>query len=198
MAIKKKYTESHWLVFGLQGLVALIFGWYIMFTDITDISALIIIVGYTLLGLGIIEILNAVMRRHRQHAWGLSLSIAIIEIAVAISLLLIHNLSIPVLLSIVAGYTILRGIFEVLIGTRSLSDPTDKFLWIITGMFGMVLGFVILNSGNLDIANVTFVKIFGTYMMVFGLTNLIFAVHVKNEYATTKTTKATKAKKAKK
>ena len=180
MATKQKYTDSHWLVFGLQGLISLIFGWYIMFTDLTDTAALITIIGWAMLALGGIELLNVIYRHRREHNWGLALSIALAQITVAVSLLLVRDLSVAIHLSIVAGYTILRGVFEILIGLRSLTDPTDRFLWIITGMFGVILGFVIFNSGDADLANTSFIKIFGTYTMVFGLTNLIFSVHLKN------------------
>ena len=84
---KKKYIESHWLIFGLQGVVALLFGWYVMFTGITDIPALIAVVGCTLLALGIVETFNLLHRKRMQYNWGLPLAIALIEIVVAILLL---------------------------------------------------------------------------------------------------------------
>ena len=200
MSTKKKFIESHWLIFGLQGLIALVFGWFIMFTDITEIPTLVNIVPYALLTLGVAEMFNAIYRKHRQHTWASSLMIALVEIGVAVALLITKDCcNVAVHLTIIAGYTLVRGLFQTLVGLRSLTDATDKFLWIVTGIFGIVLGFVIFNSGNLDLANTTFIKIFGTYMMVFGLTDIIYAVHVKNERVTAKSEKpAKKAKKTKK
>ena len=176
---KKRYIESHWLIFGIQGIIAIVSGWFILFTEIADPSYLILLVGSVLLTIGVIELSNTIFRRRHQHAWGLALAIAIIEIAVATTLLLTANLSVAIHLSIIASYTITRGVFDTLIGLRSLTDTTDRFLWIITGIFGMVLGFVILNSGHLGIANTAFIDFFGTYLMVFGLANLVFSIHNK-------------------
>jgi len=181
MATKKKFIESHWLIFGVQGLIALVFGWYIIFTDMTEIPTLVNIVAYALLTLGVAELFNAIYRKHRKHNWASSLIISLVEIGVAVALLITKDCcNVAVHLTIIAAYTVVRGVFQTFVGLRALTDPTDKFLWIITGMFGIILGFVIFNSGNFDLANTTFIKIFGTYMMVFGLTDLVYAVHVKN------------------
>jgi len=200
MATKKKFIESHWLIFGVQGLIALVFGWFIMFTDMTEISTLVNIVAYALLTLGVAELFNAIYRKHRKHNWVSSLIISLVEIGVAVALLITKDCcNVAVHLAIIAAYTVLRGVFQTFVGLRALTDPTDKFLWIVTGMFGVILGFVIFNSGNFDLANTTFIKIFGTYMMVFGLTDIIYAVHVKNERVAAKSEKpAKKSKKTKK
>ena len=176
----KKYIESHWLIFAIQGAVALIFGGYVTFTGLADLSTLIFIIGLVLLALGAIEIFNVIHRKRRQHSWGFSLAVAIIEIAVAIALLATKDLSIATHFTIIAGYTIVRGAFEILIGLRSLTNPVDRFLWIVTGVFGVALGFAALNSGNLDPNNTIFIKIFGTYMMVVGVANLVFGLHNKS------------------
>jgi uncharacterized membrane protein HdeD (DUF308 family) len=177
---KRKYIESHWLVFALQGVLGLIFGWYVMFTEVTDISSLMLIIAAALLCFGIIEACNIIYRRRRQHDWGLVLAIAIIEIGVAAALFFTRNIEevAVVSLTILAGYTLLRGFFEILIAAKSLTDATDKFIWIIAGMCGVILGFIIFNAGHL--ATTTFIQIFGTYMMVLGLANLVYGIHNKS------------------
>ena len=56
MSIKRKYVDSHWLIFALEGAIALLFGWFALFTNLSDTNALVSIVGSMLLGLGIIEL----------------------------------------------------------------------------------------------------------------------------------------------
>lgn len=174
------YTDSHWGIFGLQGLFALLFGWFIIFTDFADTPALVFAVGLILLTLGAIELLNVITRHRRGRAWSFALTVAALEVAVGVALLATNGLSVAVHLTIIACYTIIRGLFDVIIAVRSLTDATDKFLWVVTGIFGMVLGFVIFNSGSTELSNTTFIKVFGTYLMVFGLANLVYAVHSKN------------------
>ena len=46
---KYKYTESHWMVFALQGVAMMLSGLYIMFTSREDVVHMTLIIGITLL-----------------------------------------------------------------------------------------------------------------------------------------------------
>lgn len=176
----KKYIESHWLIFAMQGVVGLLFGWFVMFTSIESISTLAIISGATLLALGVIDVANLIYRKRRQQNWGLAIVTAALNIVIGLALLFTNSLNPAWALTLLAGYTIICGVFEILIGFKSLSDPTDRFMWIVCGICAAVLGFVVLNSGHFENPT-TFIKFFGTYMMIYGITTLIYAVHNKNE-----------------
>ena len=179
MAIKKSYVDSHWLVYVFQGIISLLFGWYIMFTPNTDINFLITVVGVVLLGLGIIEMFNVIYRSRMQQTWMLNLAIAIIEICVAFLLLFTLGQGTALQLTIIAIYTLARGIFEILISLKSVDDTTDKFIWMVCGICGAILGFVVFNAGNFS--TTAFLQFFGTYMMIFGVANLIYGVHNRDQ-----------------
>lgn len=196
MANKRKYTESHWLVFAFQGVVGLLFGWYVMFTNITALNTLIMIAAATLLVLGIISIFNLIHRKRLQHAWGLTLVDAIIEVAIAGVLFFVKDADYTIKISLIAGYTLFRGVLEILIGLKSLTDSTDRFMWTVCGICGVILAFVIFNAGAFADPT-TFIKFFGTYMMIYGITNLIYGVHNKNELTEQKEHRRLLAKKRK-
>ena len=166
MSTKLKYIDSHWGVFALQGVVALLFGWFALFTGSSDIQTLVVIVGSVLLSLGIIELFNLLIRTRTRNTWGISLLLAI---------LFTYEQNVAWHLVVVAAYTIFRGIFELILGLRSIDDLTDKFSWVLTGICGCIMGIVILNSGRLGTTH--FIKYFGSYMMVFGIVNLIYSIH---------------------
>ena len=178
----RKYIESHWLIFALQGVVGLLFGWFVMFTNIDKVSTLVIIAGITLLMLGVIDLANLIYRKRRQQNWGLALVLGLLNFGIGLSLLLTKDLNVAWALSLLAAYTIFCGVFEILLGFKSLSDPTDRFMWIVCGICACILGFVVLNSGHFENPT-TFIKFFGTYTMIYGITALIYAVHNKNELA---------------
>lgn len=201
MTTKKSFIDSHWLVFVLQGVISLLFGWYIMFTGSTDVRTLVSVVGVTLLGLGIIEMFNVLHRSRRKETWGLNFGIAAIEVAVALALLMALDQNAAWQLTIIAAYTLCRGVFEILIGLKSVDDSTDKFIWLVCGICGAILGFVVFNSGHF--ATTAFLQFFGTYMMIFGLSNLIYGVHNRDQQREYKRElsekrKAARAKRAKK
>ena len=175
MSTKLKYIDSHWGIFALQGIVALLFGWFALFTSSNDIQTLVIIVGSVLLSLGIIELLNLLARTRTKNTWGVSLLMAILEISAGLALLFTYEQNVAWHLIVIAAYTILRGIFEIILGLKAIDDLTDKFIWILAGICACIMGVVILNTGHLG--TTPFIKYFGSYMMVFGVVNLIYSVH---------------------
>ena len=175
MSTKLKYIDSHWGIFALQGIVALLFGWFALFTSSSDIQTLVIVVGSVLLSLGIIELLNLLARTRTKNTWDVSLVMAILEISAGLALLFTYEQNVAWHLVVIAAYTILRGIFEIILGLRSIDDLTDKFIWILAGVCACIMGVVILNTGHLG--TIPFIKYFGSYMMVFGVVNLIYSVH---------------------
>ena len=175
MSTKLKYIDSHWGIFALQGIVALLFGWFALFTNSSDIQTLVIVVGSVLLSLGIIELLNLLARARTKNTWGVSLVMAILEISAGLALLFTYEQNVAWHLIVIAAYTILRGIFEIILGLRAVDDLTDKFIWILAGICACIMGVVILNTGHLG--TIPFIKYFGSYMMVFGVVNLIYSVH---------------------
>lgn len=175
MSTKLKYIDSHWGIFALQGIVALLFGWFALFTNSSDIQTLVIVVGSVLLSLGIIELLNLLARTRTKNTWGVSLVMTILEISAGLALLFTYEQNVAWHLVVIAAYTILRGIFEIILGLRAIDDFTDKFIWILAGVCACIMGVVILNTGHLG--TTPFIKYFGSYMMVFGVVNLIYSVH---------------------
>ena len=175
MSTKLKYIDSHWGIFALQGVVALLFGWFALFTNSSDIQTLVIVVGSVLLSLGIIELLNLLARARTKNTWGVSLVMSILEISAGLALLFTYEQNVAWHLIVIAAYTILRGIFEIILGLKAIDDLTDKFIWILAGVCACIMGVVILNTGHLG--TIPFIKYFGSYMMVFGVVNLIYSVH---------------------
>ena len=174
MSTKRKYIDSHWLVFAIQGILALLFGAFLTFTGIDNARTLVVVTSIVMLCFGIIELGNLINRTRQQETWGLSLAMAVTEICVGLGLLFTLDQNVAWALAIIAIYTIARGVLEIFVSIKSVDDRTDKAIWGICGVCGTILGFVVLNSG----ANPTaFLHAYGTYMIVFGLCSLIYGFH---------------------
>lgn len=182
---KRKYIESHWLVFILKGAAALLLGAFALFVTLSDHRNLLVIVAIALLAFGVVEIFNIFHRRRNQRDWGFALAIAIAEIGTACALFFTKDHDTIVSSTVVlAVYTLLRGLSEIIIGFKSLTDKIDRFMWIAAGIVGVVVAFIIFTYPAGD--NSTFVQIFGGYMMVFGLTDVMFGIHARNMLAASK------------
>ena len=197
--INRKYIDSHWLTFVVRGVVSVLFGWITLFHSNSSFPTIISIVGLFLICLCIIEFVNALHRTKTKSGWVVSIVVALFDLITA--LLLIFAPESPTWhLVTIAAYTVVRGVAEIIIGFRTTVDPTDRFIWILTGICGTIMGIVILNSGSLDINS--FVRFFGAYLLIFGVSSLIYGVdnrHQKLEdhYARSEAAKRKKATKKK-
>ena len=200
MSTKRKYIESHWGVFALKGIVSLFAGFYMMFTHRQDVNFLIQVVGWTMLALAIIEVVNVAHRSSRQRNWGFPLGLGVVEMAISVALLYTVNPNatlaelLPLRLSMLAAYVLVASIITVVMGFRSFDNLTDRFMWVVNGMLGCVLGFVIFNAGN--ISDVAHIMLFGTYLLINGLTDLFFGIHSKDEMKELHAERSARRKKA--
>lgn len=177
--IKRKYIDSHWAVFIVQGAVMLLFGCLTLFTANNNSASLVPVIGISLVALAIVEFANSIYRSFTQQGWVVSTLIAVYDAIFGVAMLFLINEPTVWHLGLLAAYTLVRGIFELVIGARTTVDPTDRFIWVLCGLCGIVFSIVIFNSGHL--ANVDFVRFFGAYMLILGVSSLIYSAHNRDQ-----------------
>lgn len=203
--INRKYIDKHWLVFIFRGTLAALFGTFTLFAGMAQVEDIIAIVSVLLLLMGIIDAVGALYSSNKKHGWFNAVLDAAVDVAAALMLLFFANGDLAVCLVILSFYTILSGAIDIFHGFLSTVDPTDRFIRVLAGVCGCVIGLVILNAGDFEIS--TFVRFFGAYMLIVGTTSLIYGVHnrsqniedkVARSQARKKSSKASKAKKTSK
>ncbi|MFV0485457.1 MAG: HdeD family acid-resistance protein [Candidatus Saccharimonadales bacterium] len=194
--VRRKYIESHWLIFALLGVVTFIAGLYLMFSPSEDVAHYIYVIGYVLMSLAIVQVINVIYRKQRQHSWGMSVGIALLEFGVGLTLVLAASFAYEFHIALIAGYVLLRSVTSIISGFSSFTNMTDKFMWIVYGMVGSILGFVLLADPG--VSETTFIRVFATFMLVAGLTNLMYGIHAKDELIEAKQARAKKISKGKK
>ena len=170
--INRKYIDSHWLTFMIRGIVAIIFGWITLFHSDNNFPTIITYAGLFLLLLSVIEFINALHRARNQTGWLVSVFVAVLDAVAALLLLLTSNAEITFDLIVLSSYVIIRSVAQIIIGFRTTIDPTDRFIWVITGICGTIMGFAILNSGTLGIN--FFIRFFGAYLLITGMSSMIY------------------------
>lgn len=177
--INRRYIDKHWFVFIIRGLMAAIFGFLALFGVMTDFEIVISVVSVFLLLMGIVDSVSALYASVKKHGWINSVIDALIDITAALMLLFFARNNIVSSLVIIAVYTIVSGLIDVFHGFLSTVDPTDRFIRVLTGVLGCVMGIVILNAGEFEI--MTFIRFFGAYMLIVGVTSLIYGVHNRSQ-----------------
>ncbi|MBR2998294.1 DUF308 domain-containing protein [Candidatus Saccharibacteria bacterium] len=173
--INRRFIDKHWFVFVIRGLMAGIFGFVLLFSGSSDLGSVISMVSLFLLCMGIVDSLGALYASTRKRGWINSIIDAVIDVAAALGLLFIARNDIVGSLIIISVYTVLSGVIDIFHGFLSTVDPTDRFIRVLAGVCGCVMGAVIINAGSFEI--MTFVRFFGAYMLIVGVTSMIYGVH---------------------
>lgn len=171
----KNYIDKHWMIFVVRGSLAIIFGSLIMFSGAMKIENIIAVVGVFLLFMGIIDTVGALYNSTKQHGWINSIIDALVDVMAALALMFFAKDSLVTSLVIISVYTIVSGLIDIFHGFLSTIDPTDRFIRILAGACGCVMGIVIINAGSFEI--MTFARFFGAYMLIVGVTSTIYGVH---------------------
>ncbi|MDR0397736.1 MAG: DUF308 domain-containing protein [Candidatus Nomurabacteria bacterium] len=192
----KNYIESYWWYFFLQSVIAIAFGVFALTTPIRVLSTIVFVAAGALVLMGLVGVIRMIhdytRRPHRR--WGDSLIIALVELAVGGYFLLNIDAGFQVSAIVFGTIVLVRGAFDLIVALFNIKDPIDKFFWIVAGIAGVILGLVILNHPGE--ASITMIWLFGLYILVFGVSNLFYSVHIRSKLATIPAPKVTVTKKA--
>ena len=177
--INRRFIDKHWLTFIFRGALAVVFGCLVLFSGMANVENVIAIISVMLLLMGIIDAVGALYCSTKKHGWINSVIDALVDVVAAVLLLFFAKSELVTSLIIISVYTIISGVIDIFHGFLSTVDPTDRFIRIVAGVTGCVIGAVILNAGNFEI--MTFARFFGVYMLVVGVTSLIYGVHNRSQ-----------------
>ncbi|MBR2725045.1 DUF308 domain-containing protein [Candidatus Saccharibacteria bacterium] len=191
--INRKFIDRHWLMFVVRGAVAAIFGCLALFGGMANINSVIAVLSLFLLAMGIVDTVGALYASTKSHGWINSIIDALVDIIAALMLLFYAKDNLVSSLVIISIYTIASGAIDVFHGFISTVDPTDRFIRVLAGVCGCIIGVVILNTGDYEIT--TFIRFFGAYMLIVGVTSMIYGVHNRAQKIEDKTARSAAAKK---
>ena len=192
--INRRYIDKHWMIFIIRGGLAAIFGFVALFGFMTNWELVISLVSVFLLFMGIVDSISALYASSKKHGWINSVIDAVVDVAAALALLFFARSNLIVSLIIISSYTVISGLIDIFHGFLSTVDPTDRFIRVLAGVLGCIMGVVILNAGNFEI--MTFIRFFGAYMLVVGVTSAIYGVHNRAQNIEDKVARKQSAKKA--
>ena len=177
--INRRFIDKHWFVFIVRGLMAAIFGFLALFSTNTDLEIVNSVIVVFLLLMGIVDAVSALYASVKKHGWLNSVIDALVDIVAALALLFFAKGNLVNTLVVIAVYTIVSGLIDIFHGFLSTVDPTDRFIRVLAGVIGCVMGAVIFNAGEFEL--MTFVRFFGVYMLVVGITSLVYGVHNRSQ-----------------
>lgn len=173
--INRRFIDKNWVVFVIRGGLATLFGFLLLFGGLDNLGFVVSSIVVFLLFMGIIDAVSALYSSTKKHGWFNSVIDAMIDVVTAVVLLFLAQGDLVACTAILAAYTFASGVIDLFHAFLSTLDPTDRFIRIVAGVLGTVIGAVILNSGSFEL--MTFVRFFGVYMLIVGVASMIYGVH---------------------
>jgi uncharacterized membrane protein HdeD (DUF308 family) len=185
----RKFIDSHWLNFILRGVLTLFFAWIVLSSTFTGKNQLIAFVAFFLLVLSTVDLINAVFHSHNHRRIFTDILMSLVDLGVAISLFITTDYQLSLHVVLISGYVAVRGLIDILTAYINTKDPTDRFIWILSGVVGFVMAGIIMFQSNLVTSN--FIHFFGAYFAIVGICNLIYGAHNQNQEYEEKIARAT-------
>lgn len=192
--INRRFIDKHWSVFLVRGALACMFGFLTLFGMLNSIENVVSMLAMLLLVMGIIDSVSALYASAKKRGWLTSVIDSLIDVVAALFLLFMAKDSLVNSLIIIAVYTFVSGIVDLFHGFLSTVDPTDRFIRVVVGSLGCIMGLVIINAGSFEL--MTFIRFFGAYMLIVGVTSLIYGVHNRSQDAEDTVARKADAKKS--
>ena len=176
---ERGYIDKHWMIFISRGVLAVLFGLMLIFNYNMGIDVLVMPICVFLLTMGAIDATNAVFNADKKRDWVNCVIDAVIDVLAAIVLLAAGQNDLMAEVMVLAVYTIASGVVDLCHAMLSNEDRTDRFIRLLIGVIGVVIGVVTLNAGKFEM--MAFFRFFGTYILMVGITSLIYGVHNRDQ-----------------
>lgn len=163
---------GNWWMLALRGLAAVLFAIAAFAWPGLTLFALVILFGAFALVDGIVTSVAAL----RSRWWGL-LVVGLVGIAAGVATLFWPGVTALALLGVIAAWSIVRGIFEIVAAIRLRKEMTNERLLILSGVISIAFGALIAlfpGAGALSV-----VWVIGAYSLIVGVLLLVLAFRLR-------------------
>jgi uncharacterized membrane protein HdeD (DUF308 family) len=160
-----------WWTFILRGVLAIAFGVVAFLSPPATIAALVLLFGAWALVDGVFHIAGAIQDRSRNRSWWLAVLEGVVSIIAGVLALAFPAFAAVSLLLIIAAWSIVTGVVEVVMAIRLREQITGELWLAIAGILSIVFGvllFLFPTSGA-----ITIVWIIGAFAIAFGIAMIV-------------------------
>ncbi|WP_265522693.1 HdeD family acid-resistance protein [Oerskovia flava] len=162
----------------IRGVIAIIFGIIALVAPIDTAVALAVVIGIFAIIDGIVEIVDGI--RYRDHGGvALRVTIGVLTLIFGIVVLAWPGITIAVLVYTVAIWSIVVGLFQVVVSIGLRSVPGSGWGWgVLAGVLGIAFGVLVLV--NVGAGLVTIIWIIGIYAIVLGVALVVLGFSLRS------------------
>lgn len=174
----KKLTKELWWLVLLTGVASTLFGLVALFWPGLTLATLVYTFAIFVVVGGVVALFEALSNISKDRLWWLALLLALVNLGIGVYLLrhpLVAATFFVVLLSIVV---FMQAIFDLVVASYA-EKSEGKWLWVLTGIFGLVAGVVILVYPVA--ASLAFIWVLGLYSVVHGVVAVAYSLQVRKD-----------------
>lgn len=175
--MQKKYFVKFWWLMLFRGIVALLVSFFALFWTQMTIEVLVVVLGIYMIADGIFTFYSSVKIMQKFKNWWIVLLEGLAEVFLGAIILMFPITSILLLIYFVTFWLLFTGILEIWSAYTINWGLVGKWIMIVVGILSLIVAVVILSNPLLALLKL--VKIFGIYMLIFGIAILVFAGEVK-------------------
>lgn len=168
--------EIWWLVLG-TGIVSTLFGLVALFWPKLTLATLIYMYAMFVVVIGAFSLVEALSNIKKDPLWWLMTLFAIFNLVIGVFLLRNPLVAAAIFVILLAVFVFVQSIIDLVIASYA-GKGDHRWLWVLTGVFGIVMGFIILFYPVA--ASVAFVWALGIYTLVHGVVAIAFAIQTRS------------------
>jgi uncharacterized membrane protein HdeD (DUF308 family) len=169
-------ARNWWLV-ALRGVIGILFGIGAFVWPGATLAALVIVFGAYVFVDGIFAVVAGIGMRRQLSIWWLIVLEGAAGIVLGLLTFRSPDTTALVLLTIIAAWSIVTGIFEIVTALRIRTLIANEWLMILSGVVSIVFGVLLIAQPSAG--EIAIVWLLGAYALLFGLLTLMFAFRLR-------------------
>jgi len=174
---KLSITKEVWWLVLVTGIVSTLFGLVALFWPKLTLATLVYMYAMFVVVIGAFSMFEALASIKKDPLWWLMTIFAVFNLIIGVFLLRNPLVAATVFIVLLAVFIFVQSIIDLVIASYA-GKGDNRWLWVATGVFGIIMGFVMLFYPLA--ASVAFVWVLGVYALVHGIVAIAFSVQTKS------------------
>lgn len=175
--------DNYWRLSLVRGVLSLIAGLVLVLSNTRRVNVLTILVASSLLVVLIVDLIDILVRKKAKEKVLSNIIIIILEL-ILVALLFVSTLgnlidviSFGLRVNCIAGFAIIYSFLSIIRGFKDRKVGLERFVLVVDGLIGIIAGAAMIFGHFYEL---TYVLIFGAFLMVDGLASTILATSNKS------------------
>jgi uncharacterized membrane protein HdeD (DUF308 family) len=168
---------QNWWVLALRGVIGILFGIGAFVWPGSTLAALVLVFGAYVFVDGIFAVVAGIGMRKQMSLWWLVVLEGLAGIILGVLTFRSPDVTVLVLLSFIAAWSIITGVFEIASAVRLRKVIANEWLMILSGIVSIIFGALLIAQPGAGAISI--VWLIGAYALLFGILTLALSFRLR-------------------